>query len=231
MATHIDDAYYRTQIRKAKTKIRDWEQKTSKYQGLKWVPAQIKELKELPEKMQALLDKALELRGKEFAAEQELAQPSQGMYEVLSGIYGGMLFFQISDAIIQQIFPLGRPEPKRTPPAELQMVLSRLSKVFENDLKGHVIVRQKGEEIKKLVTNWEKLAEQERQAEQSALNARAQLAAINQEWSQGESVLRHLARAETVTHTGFHAELFPSSRSQPQNGGETPTADTSVATA
>lgn len=229
MATFIDEQYYKSQIRRIQKKLERWDTLVSSFENLRFVPNQLNRLKKYPENIERLLNKALKVRGQEMEAELKLENPSERMYDTLSSIYGGFLYYDLPDAIVVQVFPTGRPERKHTPPAELHLVLQRLNEFFEDTLKEHPITKEKAETIKKLLDEWDRLAESERTAEQGALQSRAELAKANQEFSQEESVLRHLARADNVYVDGIHSALFPTAKTkadeeQSKEPGENPPA-------
>lgn len=220
MATFIDEQYYRSQIRTIKKQLEKWDETASKYEGLRYVPTQLNGMKDYPKTIEGLLNQALKFRGKELEAENELESPSELMYSTLSAIYGGMLYYNIPESTVQQVFPNGRPERKSTPAPELHLVLTRLKETFDEELRTHEIALEKKIEVQNLLTKWDELAKGEKEAEKKALGARAALAKANQEFANEESILRHLARADAVLVDGIHSALFSSTKSSSQEENE-----------
>lgn len=209
MATFIDDRLYREQIRTFRLRLRAWERKAKKYAKARYLGTQLELMKKLPPQLEAKLNEAVALRAQEMEYEKKLENPTQEMYAVLQSVYGGMLFMNVSESIVFRVFPKGRPDPLNVPAGEVELVLKRCLGVLQEDLKEHILAKEKGAIIQKLVDERDTLVNKESDTETAALKARSELVALSAQLDDEENILRHLARADNVLLPGLYRDLFP----------------------
>ena len=221
MATFFMERLYRDKGAKYDKQVTNWEETADDFEELKYVPEHLEYMASLSRKLTELVVLVLKLRSLEMAAEKKLESPTEGMYDIIKQIYGGLMYHGVDDDIIALIFMHGRPDPLNTPPAQVEKLLKQIKAAFDDTLKDHKIAEEKGPDVDRLLTERRSVVETEHEAERATLKARAQLVECSSEMDKAITALRHLSRAENVYVKGVYRAFFPLAK-EPKPSSEEP---------
>ena len=209
MATFFDERLYRTKSMEFEKMMINWAKIIESFEGLYYVLEHFEKMYVMPQKMGELITQALKMRSEEMRAEKKLETPTEGMYDLMRKIYGGLIYHGVDDETVEQIFMRGRPDALNTPPAQVEMMLKRIKAAFDNVLKYHQIAAEKGQELNRLLEEWKELVETEQLAERAARKARSELVKYSNDMQDAIVILRHLSRADNVKIKGVYRAMFP----------------------